>query len=508
MLNVLISSEDQIRCRHHDSHSHLQREHSPYFASAPARTEQNKTKRRTLITMALPGRLILLLIPSCFLLILLCSVVEAFTPAPQSLTTFVPPKNCVPVVVFSSSNNEEEDDDDDDVDVGDTLGDWRKFRASLIDSGLPSGDDDEDDDESKNKKAAPPPKTKSASEENENLLAQQNPELANEYRSGVWAHLIAEPEVGGLLCRMPIEGELFWGSNNGYWKEKLDTMLRMEASSPGDDDDDDDDTVAHWFRMAEHMFARGLDAITLNPKHLEEHSRVLLRKYLNYKQTWQEVCLVLSHNTLGGCSEAVVINRPITTNINKALAKFLLEGPSEQQASTTISTNNINKYPLDFLDKFVQAFGSSGAVYFGGPNFATEPALLVHGISDLEGATELAPETGIYRGGLPAAVERVLDGSLQPLDFRFFIGRQIYDPKRAEQAGGTTTLLEKVREGAYKPVACARSVALKQCLGLPKPLWHEGAYCIYIHTTAGAASNQKRFDSHSFFIFWLVFAQC
>ena len=30
-----------------------------------------------------------------------------------------------------------------------------------------------------------------------------------------------------------------------------------------------------------------------------------------------------------------------------------------------------------------------------------------------------------------------------------------------------------IREGLYRPAACSRGVALKQCLGLPKPLWHE-----------------------------------
>ena len=51
-----------------------------------------------------------------------------------------------------------------------------------------------------------------------------------------------------------------------------------------------------------------------------------------------------------------------------------------------------------------------------------------------------------------------LDGRATPLDFRWFIGRQ--GPLRS--AGSE-----------WQSVACARPVALKQCLGLPKPLWHE-----------------------------------
>jgi len=31
----------------------------------------------------------------------------------------------------------------------------------------------------------------------------------------------------------------------------------------------------------------------------------------------------------------------------------------------------------------------------------------------------------------------------------------------------------KVLLGKFQPVACARSIVLKQCISLPKPLWHE-----------------------------------
>ena len=58
---------------------------------------------------------------------------------------------------------------------------------------------------------------------------------------------------------------------------------------------------------------------------------------------------------------------------------------------------------------------------------------------------------------LPAA-ELILAGKAEPLDFRWFVGRR---------AAVSTD------DGAWCPVACARPVALKQCLGLPKPLWHE-----------------------------------
>ena len=82
----------------------------------------------------------------------------------------------------------------------------------------------------------------------------------------------------------------------------------------------------------------------------------------------------------------------------------------------------------------------------------------MHGVPDLEGASEIAPGLRIYTGGEEAAIDAVFDGRCSPLDFRWFVGR----------TEGVSTV-----EGSWLAVACARPVALKQCLGLPKPLWHE-----------------------------------
>ena len=75
-----------------------------------------------------------------------------------------------------------------------------------------------------------------------------------------------------------------------------------------------------------------------------------------------------------------------------------------------------------------------------------------------QGAVEVAPGTRIFTGGIDAAVDAILEGTRTPLDFRWFVGRRT-DVSTAD--------------GAWCPIACARPVALKQCLGLPKPLWHE-----------------------------------
>jgi len=360
--------------------------------------------------------------------------------------------------LYASSDDEIEDDDISDVD----LGDWRKFRASLINNGISTGDE-----EIKTEKRQKP----RVAEQNEQLLEEQNAILAEEYRSGAWAHTTGEPEVGGLLCRMPLEAELFYGET-GYWKEQLMEMLQKTKK---EENLSEDAKIALWYQTAEKMVLQELLEINnsgkikngiLNPNDLEKKSQIMLEKYMHYKDTWQEVCLVLSHEPESGNSEAVVINRPISKSINRQLAKLLVEGGDSNDGKTVA-------FDFDFglIDKMALAFGEEAAVYMGGVEKQSDPALLIHGIAGLDGAEELSPGTGIFKGGLQAAVDGVINGLYKPLDFRFFVGRKVYAPKAYPENG---TLLQKVDDASYKPVACARSVALKQCLGLPKPLWHEG----------------------------------
>ena len=122
-------------------------------------------------------------------------------------------------------DNDDDDDDDDDIQIDDSsLGDWRKFRASLIDGGLTSTDETSGEQTNKPKKRQP------VAKQNELLLEKQSAKLAEEYRSGVWAHIIGEPEVGGLLCRMPIEAEIYYGTD-GHWKDKIKLMMTLNDES-------------------------------------------------------------------------------------------------------------------------------------------------------------------------------------------------------------------------------------------------------------------------------------
>jgi len=67
---------------------------------------------------------------------------------------------------------EEEDEDDDEIDA-DSLGDWRAFRRNL--AGMTNADEHE-------------PSVAKISTENEKVLRTQNQVLANEYKTGAWAH--------------------------------------------------------------------------------------------------------------------------------------------------------------------------------------------------------------------------------------------------------------------------------------------------------------------------------
>jgi hypothetical protein len=73
---------------------------------------------------------------------------------------------------YHQEEEEEEDEDDDEIDA-DSLGDWRAFRRNL--AGMTNADEHE-------------PRVAKISTENEKVLRTQNQVLANEYKTGAWAH--------------------------------------------------------------------------------------------------------------------------------------------------------------------------------------------------------------------------------------------------------------------------------------------------------------------------------
>ena len=162
----------------------------------------------------------------------------------------------------------------------------------------------------------------------------------------------------------------------------------------------------------------------------------------------------------------MAINRPMAFKLSESLGRLVLLGASYQaegfgpmvnsQESDGIETQNIVK--------FLSVFENECGVYVGGPDDMDKPAQMIHGIDGLEGAVEISPGTGIYQGGIEAAMNGILAGKYKPLDFRFFIGHTSY-------VGGE--LDDAVKMAKYQPVACSRPLVLKQCIQLPKPLYHE-----------------------------------
>ena len=123
-----------------------------------------------------------------------------------------------------------------------------------------------------------------------------------------------------------------------------------------------------------------------------------------------------------------------------------------------------NASQMGVLVRFLVAFENECYVYVGGPDNHTQPSMLVHGISTLPGAKEISPGSGMCTGPLSSAADAIISKQYKPIDFRFVFGVSEKLNSQIEY---------EIKLGKYQPVACARSLTLKQCIGLPKPLWHE-----------------------------------
>ncbi|GJP62942.1 hypothetical protein CLOP_g20005 [Closterium sp. NIES-67] len=155
------------------------------------------------------------------------------------------------------------------------------------------------------------------------------------------------------------------------------------------------------------------------------------------QRLWQAAVFLVEHGASGGESWGLMLNRPSGYTIQKALAQ----------------TNQVEDAALTVFAR--------NAIYIGGFKSDGRTLHFLHG-HDLPGAKEVMP--GVFLGGLEAAAEQVLMGNMPPTDFRFFVGRLEWQPGK---------LQEEVDAGLWYTAACARSLVLKQCLQLPKPLWRE-----------------------------------
>ncbi|KAK1735895.1 DUF179 domain-containing protein [Skeletonema marinoi] len=443
----------------------------------------------------------------------------------QSADSFLQPQARSPIIIIAPTKQQHHrymtnNDDDDDYIDEDSLGDWRSFRMNLANSatstsssssidGIDLSDDSsppstaitsEESSSSSTTSTSTKERPKSVSKQNEQLLSAQNSALAEEYINGVWAHESSIPEVGGLVCRMPLESEIYRGSPDSFMYQKLQTFLdsddydrtedvtsrqqqgrssRASSSSSTTSQSMSFSALAaktvFWYRGAEKLLKKEILQIMstanangrIDPSDLDEESLELLQLYMDHQSTWQEVCLVTEMSNEGkGGSKTITINRPMAFKLSKSMARLVLMGAL--QASENDSTNFVRKErdggETQNLVKFLGAFENQCAVYVGGPDDMDKPAVLVHGIADLPGAVEISRGTGIYQGGLEAATDGVLSGKYKPLDFRFFVGHTRYAKGQLEDA---------VTKGKYQPIACSRPLVLKQCIQLPKPLWHE-----------------------------------
>ena len=268
------------------------------------------------------------------------------------------------------------------------------------------------------------------------------------------------------MIRMPLEVELYRNYRHSIMGSKLRAILVDDGEVQGIPTNDL--SMSHWYGRSHDLIEEQMkkiadmadeegqvDATTL----AEDHSE-MLHLYLENQEQWQEVCLVLERTTSSEGSKSaktLVLNRPMAFKLTKDLGRLVYFGASDPQR--TIDSKKVRG-----LTNFMLAFRDECAVYIGGSDDQSKPATLIHGIRDLPGAVEISPGSNIYRGGLEAAVEGVLAGKYTPLEFRFFVGCHDYEESMLDV---------EVRLGKFQPVACARALALKQCMSLPKPLWHE-----------------------------------
>ncbi|EJK45752.1 hypothetical protein THAOC_35617 [Thalassiosira oceanica] len=415
---------------------------------------------------------------------------------------------------MSSGDGRIQQEDDDEIDPS-SLGDWRQFRMNLSQGASSTSSEAAIDgiDLGGAKETKVKERPRSVSAKNEELLKKQNSKLAEEYMNGVWAHESALVEVGGLVCRLPLEAEIYRGKDSSLNQRLMDLLdsdqfgnvesgdipnsLQSSASTGGaaasstaspiqrsaEDSapavNDDSSTFSplaakttYWYRGAERMLKEELESILSNADpsgkleadKLSPNSMEMLQRYVDHQQNWQEVCLVVEKDDRLGYAKTLTINRPMAFTLSKSMGRLVLMGAlSAENGQAVVRQEGDGKETMRLV-KFLSAFENQCAVYVGGEDGMDQPGLLIHGIEDLEGATEISPGTGIYEGGIDAAIDGVLSGKYSSLDFRFFVGHRQYTKGGLEEA---------VRQSKYQPIACSRPLVLKQCIKLPKPLWHE-----------------------------------
>lgn len=175
-------------------------------------------------------------------------------------------------------------------------------------------------------------------------------------------------------------------------------------------------------------------------------SNAAIEERLLPEDLWQAVILLTRIDASADCIEGLVLNRPTTLTMKRLPLIDAATGKHSRLCS---------------------AF-SEERVYFGGKH-NQELVMMMHGYShlrDVHGTYEIRP--GVYLGYLPesfdAACDTVDEGRKPASDYKFFCGRVSWT---LDQLKG------EIESGAWHCASCSRTVALKQCLSLPVPLWCE-----------------------------------
>lgn len=354
-------------------------------------------------------------------------------------------------------------------------------------------------------------------------LLEQSPSLHSELTSQLSSpssplYVVGEPELCGLLARLPLPAGVWFHGREHLKQEKrrkiidpnakprkhsdelyaeavsrVNSMIFSESSdklgSPDSMDDETKQIVAAavkntnvWYKATETIINNRLNALAIKAvdssgniqsSSLNAEDKSFLNRYVKSNEEWEELSVIVAHDGKGikaenGESVSLTINRPLSVGISDSLTELILFGSLGSTSSTSSDGSQheylSDMYTSDFKASFKSAFGSQGVVYVGGPDMQHLPAILLHGQVGLKGSEEVSPGSGLCTGGLQAAVESVLAGKTDPLDYKFMVGRRTSAPGFLEGY---------CRTGVYAPVHAPRAVGLKQCVGLPKPLYHE-----------------------------------
>ena len=217
-----------------------------------------------------------------------------------------------------------------------------------------------------------------------------------------------QPEVGGLVVRMPLESEIYQNYKHSMIGSRLRRKLNIDDESTGGGNTMKESpsslpTTREWYGTAKSLIEEEMKKIAntaddegqIDATRLKDDSSEMLGLFLDNQENWQEVCLVVEQQNDNSRTKTLVLNRPMAFQLTDNIGRLVLFG-AFQTGSEDVRDMRINE--RKDLMRFMMAFSSECAVYVGGPNDQNSPAMMIHGIPDLPGAVEISPGSKIYQG--------------------------------------------------------------------------------------------------------------